>query len=65
LGQFFTPREIVDFMVKFLQKNNLIPNDGYILDPACGSAGILIQSQDGNQKIIGFDINERLTRVSK
>jgi len=65
LGQFFTPREIVDFMVKFLQKNNLISNDGYILDPACGSAGILIQSQDGNQKIIGFDINERLTRVSK
>jgi type I restriction enzyme M protein len=54
LGQFFTPREIVDFMVKFLQKNNLIPSDGYILDPACGSAGILIQSQDGNQKIIGF-----------
>lgn len=65
LGQFFTPREIVDFMAEYLKKNNLIPDDGIILDPACGSSGILIRTQNGSQKIIGFDINERLVRVSK
>lgn len=38
--QYFTPREIVDFMVKFAN-----PNIGdKILDPACGSGGFLIQS---------------------
>lgn len=65
LGQFFTPREIVDFMADYLKNNNLIPDDGVILDPACGSSGILIRTQTGTQKIIGFDINERLVRVSK
>lgn len=65
LGQFFTPREIVNFMTDFLKKNNLIPENATILDPACGSSGILIQTQNGTQKIIGYDINERLTRVSK
>ena len=38
--QYFTPREIVDFMVKFSD-----PDIGdRILDPACGSGGFLIQS---------------------
>ena len=38
--QYFTPREIVDFMVKFAD-----PNMGdIILDPACGSGGFLIQA---------------------
>lgn len=38
--QYFTPREIVDFMVKFAD-----PNIGdVILDPACGSGGFLIQA---------------------
>jgi len=38
--QYFTPREIVDFMVKFAD-----PNVGdVILDPACGSGGFLIQA---------------------
>ncbi len=38
--QYFTPREIVDFMVKFAD-----PNMGdVILDPACGSGGFLIQA---------------------
>ena len=65
LGQFFTPREIVNFITDFLRKNNLIPKNGIILDPACGSSGILIKSQTGTQKIVGYDINERLVRVSK
>lgn len=38
--QYFTPREIVDFMVKFAD-----PNIGdVILDPSCGSGGFLIQA---------------------
>ena len=38
LGQYFTPREIVDFMVKMLDPDK---NDK-VLDPACGSGGFLI-----------------------
>jgi len=40
LGQFFTPREIIEFMVEFV-------NPGYedvIMDPACGSGGFLLYS---------------------
>lgn len=40
LGEFFTPREIVDFMVGLIE-----PKIGEsILDPACGSGGFLIKS---------------------
>jgi type I restriction enzyme M protein len=40
LGQFFTPRTIVDFMVDVLE-----PQEGEILcDPCCGSGGFLIRA---------------------
>lgn len=40
LGEFFTPRELVDFMVKLVD-----PKFGeYILDPACGTGGFLLHS---------------------
>lgn len=39
-GQFRTPRHIIDFMVRLLEPK---PGD-YILDPACGTAGFLIQA---------------------
>jgi type I restriction enzyme M protein len=40
LGQFFTPRTIVDFMVEVLD-----PQEGEtICDPACGSGGFLIKA---------------------
>ena len=40
LGQFFTPRTIVDFMVEVLE-----PQEGEtICDPTCGSGGFLIKS---------------------
>ena len=40
LGQFFTPRTIVDFMVSVLD-----PQEGeYICDPCCGSGGFLIRA---------------------
>lgn len=38
LGQYFTPREITDFMVKLLNPNY----DNTIIDPACGSGGFLL-----------------------
>lgn len=38
LGQFFTPREIVEFMVKMLNPDT----NNKVLDPACGSGGFLI-----------------------
>lgn len=39
-GQFRTPRHIIDFMVRLIQPQ---PGD-YILDPACGTAGFIIQA---------------------
>lgn len=54
--QYFTPREVVDFMVKYAN-----PKIGdKILDPACGSGGFLIQSfQYVNQKITDSNISEK------
>lgn len=39
-GQFFTPRNVVKMMVDILDPNN---ND-FIIDPACGSGGFLIEA---------------------
>jgi len=39
-GQYFTPREIVDFMVRMIKPN---VND-LVIDPACGSGGFLLYS---------------------
>jgi len=42
LGQYFTPRNIVQFMVQMVK-----PQEGdMVLDPACGSAGFLLYSLD-------------------
>lgn len=53
--QYFTPREIVDFMVKFAD-----PDIGdVILDPACGSGGFLIQAFNYvNKKINAIGMSE-------
>lgn len=40
LAQFFTPREIVDFVISFLKPSK----DDVIFDPACGSGGFLIMA---------------------
>lgn len=40
LGAYFTPREIVEFMVKMVGPKR----DDVILDPACGSGGFLIMA---------------------
>lgn len=39
MGQYFTSREIVRFMVSLLEPNQF----DYVIDPACGSGGFLLQ----------------------
>ena len=39
-GQFFTPRNVVKMMVDIIDPNN----DDFIIDPACGSGGFLIEA---------------------
>lgn len=41
-GQYFTPREIIDFSVKMLQPKS----DDLVLDPSCGSGGFLLHALD-------------------
>lgn len=40
MGQYFTPREIVKFMVSFLKPTEV----DYVIDPACGSGGFLLEA---------------------
>lgn len=41
-GQYFTPRPIIEFIVKMLKPEN----DWDVLDPACGSGGFLLHALD-------------------
>lgn len=79
LGQFRTPRHIIDFMVSIVDPHK---NDK-ILDPACGTAGFLISaykhivnkadynelSYDEKSRILsnitGYDIEPSMVRISK
>lgn len=45
-GQYFTPREIIDFAVKML----LPKSDDLVLDPSCGSGGFLLHALDTVRK---------------
>ena len=55
LGQFFTPRTIVDFMVRVLD-----PLEGeYICDPCCGSGGFLIDAFEYVRSKIEADIERQ------
>ena len=42
IGQFFTPRELVEFMVKMITPHH----EERVLDPACGSGGFLLHTLD-------------------
>lgn len=61
-GEFFTPRTIVQYMVEVLK-----PTEGTILDPACGSGGMFVQTAHyiKAQKKNGQDINLRAYGVEK
>jgi len=79
LGQFFTHRNIVEFMVRFVD----IDKSQIVYDPSCGSGGFLIMcakivrerlsQQEIDQRfkeysrrcLIGTEINERTARVAQ
>jgi len=55
LGQFFTPRTIVDFMVSVLD-----PQEGELIcDPCCGSGGFLIKAFEYVREKIEKDIEQQ------
>ena len=59
LGQFFTPRTIVDFMTEILD-----PEEGELIcDPTCGSGGFLIKSFEYIRNKIEQNINEEKERL--
>lgn len=61
LGQFFTPRTIVDFMVSVLD-----PQEGeYICDPCCGSGGFLIRAFEYVREHIENEVEIRKEDVKK
>lgn len=61
LGQFFTPRTIVDFMVSVLD-----PQEGeYICDPCCGSGGFLIRAFEYVCEHIENEVEVRKEDVKK
>ena len=61
LGQFFTPRTIVDFMVKVLD-----PQEGeYVCDPCCGSGGFLIDAFEYVRAKIEKDIEQQKNIIKK
>jgi len=41
-GQYFTPREIISFVIQMMQPSR----DDLVLDPACGSGGFLLHALD-------------------
>lgn len=59
LGQFFTPRTIVDFMVEVLD-----PKEGEIIcDPCCGSGGFLIKAFEYVRESIEKDIQAQKEKI--
>jgi len=61
LGQFFTPRTIVDFMVELLD-----PQEGEVIcDPCCGSGGFLIKAFEYVREKIEKDIIEQKAQITK
>lgn len=61
LGQFFTPRTVVDFM-----NNILDPKEGEVIcDPCCGSGGFLIKSFEYVRSQIEEDIQKEKENIKK
>ncbi|NBJ71627.1 MULTISPECIES: class I SAM-dependent DNA methyltransferase [Clostridia] len=63
-GEFYTPRTVVRYMVEVLQ-----PMEGKILDPACGSGGMFVQTahyaQEHKVKNGGTPLNLRAYGVER
>ena len=61
LGQFFTPRPIVNFMTEILD-----PQEGeFVCDPCCGSGGFLIKSFEHIKTTIKNDIRNQKKELRK
>lgn len=61
LGQFFTPRTIVDFMIEILD-----PQEGEIIcDPCCGSGGFLISAFEYIRDKIDIEINDQIKSIKQ
>ena len=59
LGQYFTPRTIVDFMTNILD-----PNEGEtVCDPTCGSGGFLIKAFEYIREKIEDDVKEAKAKL--
>lgn len=59
LGQFFTPRPVVDFMVSLLD-----PQEGELIaDPAAGSGGFLIRAFEHVRESISADVQKQKDRI--
>ena len=59
LGQFFTPRTVVDFMVDVLD-----PQEGEVMcDPCCGSGGFLIKAFEYVRSQIEDDIHQQKEKL--
>ncbi len=62
LGQYFTPREIVNFMVEFLKPKI----EDLVIDPAFGSGGFLVEIfQTLKEKIAGSDLQDKAKKEYK
>lgn len=69
LGQFYTPQEIVDYMINFLD----IKNDSKVLDPTCGCGVFLVttynhikaKNKKALENIYGVDLNESATKIAR
>lgn len=68
IGQFFTPRDIVDLMVNLAQIKVTKTNVPKILDACCGSGGFLISSMGqmikGVNDLVGITSKERASLIS-
>lgn len=54
MGQFFTPRNIVQFVIKMMN----IKTEDFVLDPACGSGGFLLNALDTIRKDAEAEIDD-------
>lgn len=61
LGQFFTPRTIVNYMVDLLN----IQEGMRVCDPCCGSGGFLIKAFEHVQSAIDKDIHSQVNQLMK
>jgi type I restriction enzyme M protein len=55
MGQYFTPRPIVRFMIDFLEPSI----DDFLIDPACGSGGFLIYTLERMRKELFTKLDEK------